>query len=178
MKLFWLDLETTGLDPNICKILEVAVSEADFTSPWDAKPVYHAVLGYLYIPQAKLDLMDPFVVDMHTKNGLLAECKTSNLSTWDVAKQLACIIPEIEDKEERPILAGSTIGFDMSFLRVHMPAVAARFSHRLYDVSAIKLFCRSLGMTKVPKAEAHRAKDDVLESIAHGKLCAEWLAKR
>ena len=58
---------------------------------------------------------------------------------------------------------------------MHMPRLAARFSHRHYDVSAVKLFCRSLGMPKPPKAEAHRATADVLESIAHARLCAEWL---
>ncbi len=76
------------------------------------------------------------------------------------------------------MLAGSSIHFDHAFLAVHMPRFAARLSHRHYDVSAIKLFCQSLGADKFPKAEAHRAKDDIAESIAHAKACAEWLYDR
>ena len=57
-----------------------------------------------------------------------------------------------------------------------MPTLDKRLSYRHYDVSAVKLFCQSLGMPKLPKAEAHRAKDDILESIAHAKKCADWLA--
>ena len=44
MNLIWLDLETEGLDPSTCSILEVAVSITEFTRPFDAKPLYHAVL--------------------------------------------------------------------------------------------------------------------------------------
>ncbi len=56
-----------------------------------------------------------------------------------------------------------------------MPTLAERFSHRYYDVSAVKLFCRSLGMPKPQPAEAHRAMADIQESIAHARQCARWL---
>ena len=82
------------------------------------------------------------------------------------------VIPEHHGKF---LLAGSSIHFDLGFLRVHMPKLAAKFSHRLFDVSAIKLFCESLGMPKLPKAEAHRAMVDVEESFAHYKACADWV---
>ena len=39
----------------------------------------------------------------------------------------------------------------------------------------MKLFCQSLGMPKIPKAEAHRAMADVEESARHGSLCLDWL---
>jgi oligoribonuclease (3'-5' exoribonuclease) len=32
-------------------------------------------------------------------------------------------------------------------------------------------------MPKFPKAEAHRAMDDIMESIAHAKECREWQRK-
>jgi oligoribonuclease (3'-5' exoribonuclease) len=59
MKLLWLDLETTGLDPTTCKILEIAVSVADLTDPFNATPVYHAVLWH-----DGRDL-DPFTLQSH-----------------------------------------------------------------------------------------------------------------
>jgi oligoribonuclease len=197
MKLFWLDLETTGLDPEEDAILEVAVSEAEFLDPFNAKEIYHAVIFHPshtpwgqwpsdkhyarrsepgpknWKPHADLS---EFIRDMHGRNGLLQECDDSLTGFQQVEVKLLELIPWIEEPAERPILAGSTINFDQSFIRAHWPELAKRFSHRLYDVSALKLFCRSMGMEKVPKAEAHRAKDDVLESIAHGRLCQDWLA--
>lgn len=171
MKLIWLDLETTGLDPQKNKILEVSVSEADFLDPFNVKHIYHA---NLYFPKDAWPKLDPFILNMHTGNGLLTECVFgTDLSV--VECDLLDLIPEAQDKEERPILAGSTISFDHGFIKVHMPKLAARLSHRHYDVSAFKLLCQSLGMEKFKKAEAHRAKADVEESIAHGRACVKWL---
>lgn len=174
MKLIWADLETTGLNEKEDDILEVAISIADFHDPFKALPLYHKVL---YLPEDCQDTLDPFIINMHTKNGLLVECAKSRALIEQVEEELLQIIPEASNKDERPILAGSTISFDHGFIRQHMPRVAKRLSHRHYDVSTLKLFCQSLGMPKFVKGEAHRAKDDILESIAHGAACLEWLKK-
>ena len=171
MQLVWIDLETSGLRPDHDVVLEIAVSLADLSSPFDARPAYHAVL---YARPAKT--LDPKVLEMHTKNGLFAECACPGArSDFDrIEEELLALVPEVDDPNEKPVLAGSSVHFDHEFLKAEFPKFAARLSHRHYDVSAVKLFCRSLGMPKLPRAEAHRAKDDVLESIAHARLCAVW----
>jgi oligoribonuclease len=174
MKLYWLDLETTGLNPAVHQILEVGVSIADFDTPFEATPIYHAVLTFAFRDLQKLD---PFIIDMHGNNGLLAECFQP--AAKDVLKaeyELLDLIPPGITKEEMPILAGASIHFDREFLNLYMPMLASRFSHRHYDVSAIKLFCQSLGMPKLPKGESHRVKEDILETIQHAKTCRDWLA--
>jgi len=175
MKLVWLDLETTGLDPLAHQVLEVAVATADLHDPFNLTWVYSAVLPLAPTPRTALD---PFIIDMHTKNGLLADC-----DSWltkrreEVDEALVKVVPWVEDKEERCTLAGSSIHFDHSFIKVHFPRLNKNLSHRHYDVSALKLYCQSLGMPKFKKAEAHRAKDDIIESVAHAKECTEWLKR-
>lgn len=184
-KLIWIDIETSGLDPNKDTILEVAVMVSDFSNPFDIHPLYHAVLNFNVTPPEPIGYrdgrpykMDGTVWEMHTKNGLFSECSNSKLRIEDAEKVLLDLIPEEQDRKERPILAGSTVHFDRSFLKVHMPTLEQRFIHRHFDVSSIKLLCQSLGMREILKAEAHRAKDDILESVAHAKGCTMWLSTR
>lgn len=180
MRLYWLDLETTGLDPNADNILEIAVAVSLLERPFDVTERVELRMRYPSVTDSKgaPASLHPVVEEMHTKNGLLAECRRSLLGIADAEENLLSIVPEVADREDKPTLAGSSVHFDHAFLRAKMPRLAARFSHRHYDVSAIKLFCQSLGMGKLPKAEAHRAAADIRESIAHAEQCAEWLADR
>lgn len=187
MKLVWLDLETTGLDPQKDSILEVAASESTLEAPFDARPIYHAVLAF---PKAATigGAIDPFVVSMHAKNGLWDECEAkwreaseplygeSRTGVQRVERELLALVSDISDWEEKPTMAGNCVGFDHGFLKRWMPALAARFHYRHYDVSSVKLFCRSLGMPRMPGGDQHRAEADVRESIEHARACATWLA--
>jgi len=176
VKLLWLDLETTGLDPTRGKILEVAAAVADLSAPFDLGPVYSRVCSL-----AKWEhwMMDEYVRNMHTKNGLLDECQRAGANVVALAEcDLLAMLPEpgTYEREDMPTLAGSSVHFDHAWLRVHMPTLAARVSYRHYDVSAVKIFCQSLGMMPLPRAEAHRAEADVRESVAHAQSCVTWLA--
>jgi oligoribonuclease len=168
-ELYWVALETTGLDPRNDQILEIAVSRARLDRPFDAEPVFHQVFHH------DGRGLSPFFVEMHTKNGLLAECAKSTASLYDAFASLNDVVPL--GGGVPPVIAGSTIYFDLEFLKNWVPAIGMRFHHRTYDVSAVKLFCESLGMPRIPKGEAHRAREDVLESIAHASMCAAWLRR-
>lgn len=170
-KLLWLDLETTGLVAGACVILEAAWAFAEFHNPFQLITDVRKMV--LHLPESYP--LSTFIQEMHTNSGLLAECYVSDKSATDLEEALLADIPEIADKEERWIIAGSTIHFDLGFLRVHCPQAAKRLSHRCYDVSAMKLLGESLGMAKFPKAEAHRSEADIYESIAHGSMVANWL---
>jgi oligoribonuclease (3'-5' exoribonuclease) len=127
------------------------------------------------------------VLEIHTKSGLRADCQAPGgaLAAQNSSHELLARINDAIGFDATIEIAGANAGFDASFLIEEMPSVAARlnhrgegkepFSHYVYDVSAIKRYCGSLGMPELPKSGAHRAAADVLESIEHARQCESWL---
>lgn len=175
--LVWVDLETTGLDPTGDAILEVAVGASPMGRPFDVEILFEQVLHF---SRRTWDApVDDKVEEMHTQNGIWLECLNADLEEQDLdgflCEKIFFHLPHLRARDL--YLAGSAVYFDASFLDRSAPKFASLFSHRHYDVSAVKLFCESLGMPKIPKGEAHRARADILESAHHARKCAYWLAQ-
>lgn len=172
----WGDTETTGLDEKKGQLLEVALIMSDddlkeglsISVVCQPPSVAVAVDKQRAVSELK---MDDVVREMHTKNGLLAEVATSEL-TLAAAEDVLCAWFKERCASPGTIpLAGSTIGFDRRWLRHHMPKLDAMFSYRSIDVSGVTEIARRWNRDiydNRPKGNAaHRALDDARESIEY-----------
>jgi oligoribonuclease len=155
-KYLWIDIETTGLDPDTNVILEIAavVTGEDLIEIES----WHRVFSWLPAPDDKWTA--PEVLAMHTVNGLWAECERAPLQ--DGIDPLLEIIDRTTWAEGRPILAGSSVHFDRGFLVTEFEEIAARLHYRMHDVRTLTNAAIDAGRVP-PEAEGsnHRAMADV-----------------
>ena len=66
---------------------------------------------------------------------------------------------------DRAVLAGNSVGNDRRFVDRYLPEMAKRLHYRLVDVSSFKEIFREKFNIHQNKSNAHRAVDDIHESI-------------
>ena len=86
--LVWMDLEMTGLDPARDVIVEIATIVTDD----ELQVVAEGPDIVVHQPDDVLARMDPFVVDMHTRSGLLDAIKASSTSLEDAGAETLAFI--------------------------------------------------------------------------------------
>jgi oligoribonuclease len=173
----WLDIETTGLDPRRDLILEVGIIITD--DQLNELDSTNVVIGYPLVSLSssgivaeRLDANGGFTRKMHTDNGLLEEVMGSMHDTWSAEQRLLQLMGPIAARE-KPVMGGSSVSFDRSFLAQWMPALLETFSYRSIDVSGIRELARRwrpdlTAMEPTPRG-SHRPRGDIQDSI--------WLAR-
>lgn len=167
-----LDLETSGLDEQGDQVLEVAARFGRITlEGWrEDGVVFERVLPLITDVRG----WHPAVVDMHAKNGLIAAASALgkkqgevpySVSFQECDAELKSIADSLAEPSAKFTLLGNTVHFDLRFVRRVFPEFSKRLSHRVIDVSSIRLFCEGLGKAHVKGEPAHRAMPDVLESL-------------
>ncbi|MGZ3689285.1 MAG: oligoribonuclease [Bdellovibrionota bacterium] len=157
--LFWIDLEMTGLDETVDSILEAAIVITDL----EFKPLeqYHRVV---FQPPTVIENMNDWCKKTHGESGLTAAVP-SGTPLPTVEKEVLELINRHFGAKEKIVLCGNSVGNDKRFVDKYLPEVAKRLHYRVVDVSSFKEIFRDKYNVAFPKGNAHRATDDILESI-------------
>lgn len=165
-KLLWMDLEMTGLDENVDKILEVAalVTDYEFNTLEEAQWV-------VYQSDEVLENMNDWCKKHHGDSGLTAKVKTGVPQDQVQLELIALVERHFGKKQgkEGAVLAGNSIHNDRRFIDKYLPDFAKYLHYRLVDVSSFKEIFREKYAIKVDKKNSHRAIEDIYESIAELK---------
>lgn len=204
--LVWTDLETTGLDPKKCSVLEVACIVTD-----DKLEEVARFQRVIYYPDAEklahlrgdepedaiAALSDetgihPRVVVMHAKNGLWDACAKSPHTRDQVDEELAAFLKStsavvevyVDDAGEKKTrrntaqLAGSTISFDRGFMASDLPKALAELHYRNVDVTTLNELARRFwpSIHKTRPVDSHASHRGMADIEESLAVCKHYLA--
>lgn len=159
-KLFWIDLEMTGLDVEKEVIIEAAAIITDLN--FAELATFESVVRQ---PQIYLDNMDSWNKEHHGKSGLTARVPMGAEPSYVESKLIELVDRFFPNPKERPMIAGNSIAQDRLFIDKYFKSFSKRLHYRSLDVSSWKIVFREKFGKEVKKTNQHRALDDIRESI-------------
>jgi oligoribonuclease len=175
LRLIWIDMEMSGLDPDKERVLEIAVIVTDN----HLNTVAEAPVFVLHQSGELLDAMDDWNKSTHGKSGLVDRVKASTLTEAEAEERLLAFLSELVPPRTSP-MCGNSVHQDRRFLSRYLPRLEAFFLYRNLDVSTLKELARRWKpqiMTGLTKHGRHEALADIYESIDELKYYREHFLK-
>jgi oligoribonuclease len=170
--LVWIDLEMTGLDPETCTILEIATIVTD---P-DLVELARGPELVVHHPDDVLEGMNAWCIEHHGQSGLTRRVRESEISLAEAESRTLAFLREHMLPGEG-ILCGNSVDLDLAFLVRHMPELVAHLRPGTIDVTTLKELARRWypAVPAFQKGDAHRALEDIVESVAELRFYREHL---
>ena len=170
--LIWVDMEMTGLQPEMDRIIEVAVVVTDA----NLNTIAEGPVLVVHQVDAVLDGMDAWNKSTHKKSGLIDKVKASVLTESEVESRIVEFLKEHVPASTSP-MCGNSICQDRRFMARGMPKLEAYFHYRNLDVSTLKELAKRWKpeiMSCMKKHGKHEALADIYESIEELKYYREY----
>lgn len=137
--LLWVDVETTGVDRDRDKLLEVGMR----CTSVDATETYGTLTRLVRPASLALDDFTPLTFSMHCDSGLLFDLVGSDRSKTDRNAVADAALEFVDSLAQRFTLipAGTNVDFDIDFIRCLDPMIMSRLSHRKLDVTTLRHLC-------------------------------------
>ena len=164
LNLVWIDLEMTGLVPNVDRIIEVATLITDI----ELNVIADGPNIALKQSDDLMSGMDEWNRKHHSATGLIDRVKKSSIDERQAELLTIEFLEQYSEKNASP-MCGNSICQDRRFLANYMPELEKFFHYRNLDVSTLKELVRRWKpqiLDGFVKRGTHAAMDDINDSVA------------
>lgn len=161
--LVWIDMEMTGLQPEVNRVIEIAAVVTDPQLEVIAEGPVLVIRQSDFI----LDGMDAWNTATHGRTGLTQKVRESTLDEETASDHLLAFLARHVPRGKSP-MCGNSIGQDRRFMARWMPRLEDWFHYRNLDVSTLKELARRWKpevYKSFDKKSRHTALSDIYESI-------------
>ena len=161
--LIWIDMEMTGLQPEVNRVIEVAAIITDK----NLNILHEGPVVAVHQPKSVMDGMDAWNTETHTRSGLVRRVEESTVTEEEACDIFIEVFRRYVPEGKSP-MCGNTIGQDRRFMARWMPRMERWFHYRSIDVSTIKELVRRWAPKKAwvgKSTTKHQALSDIRESI-------------
>lgn len=131
--LIWIDLEMTGLNPEIHRIIEIAILITDS----QLNIILEGPVVAIHQKKKHITSMDVWNNNIHTQTGLIERVQKSKYNEIKAESKIVSFLKKTVPIHSSP-MCGNSIYQDRIFLRKYMPILENYFHYRCIDVSTIK----------------------------------------
>lgn len=177
-RIIWIDVETSGIDPKDCKLLQVAciVTDGHLNELGESfeRKVYYSEDEV----QSIRNSANEFVQNMHDVNGIWDSLSVEGERLEKVDEDLKNFLSMHVDSNVAR-LGGNSITLDRNFLKEFLPKTFDHIHYRSYDLSSIAGWFELYDPNFAPfvKNSSHEALSDIRASIAEGRYYASIINK-
>ena len=168
----WVDVETTGVDIEKDKVLEIAVIVTN------SELVELAELDLVINDYADPNfIINPFVLDLHTRNGLWTEIVNHGIGIVEANERLGNFLTDNLGGRKQLIQAGSGVShFDSKFIAKNFPEASKLLTFWTNDAAILKRAFEAAGFKSPKKGRKDtRGLADVRQHIEEWKGYVEKL---
>lgn len=173
--LIWVDMEMTGLQPEVNRVIEVAAVITDR----DLNILHECPVIAIHQSAKIMNSMDAWNTDTHGRSGLtqrvLESCVDEEAACEILLEHFSRFVPPGKSP-----MCGNSIGQDRRFMARWMPRLENYFHYRNIDVSTFKELAKRWApdvLASLKKSTKHEALSDILDSIDELKHYRKHLLK-
>ncbi|KAG2173212.1 hypothetical protein INT43_004586 [Umbelopsis isabellina] len=168
--------QMTGLDVTKDHLIEIAV----LITNGDLEIVAKGPELVIHQPKSVMDNMNEWCIQHHGESGLTKQVLESTVTVEHAEAQVLDFVKSHIPEQRIAPLAGNSVHADKRFLEKEMPQLVEHLHYRIVDVSTVKELSRRWYpqvYEGLQKKGAHRALDDIVESIDELKYYREHIFK-